>query len=284
MQEEHKFYSVLDGLDHLEPGKKMVISHSLNFSSYHADLSPLVGRSEKELSAMRNDSMSAERDIYKKLREATVEWAEQGAQTLLLDKALEYVRTPEVAHTSNEWKHGEGGTWTISNRTYVMWYRIVEESPGGGCRVYWGLDYNVPRQPESGPCSCQFTGSSIEIAGQHKKWYTNQDTAQKYIQGRFDLYAHLFTELSPPVPEKVKRMFSVNGHLLPGYTLKAELPMEPDKNAVADLLSCLGDEDIGRTEAPEAQPQEPPPQASPAKTPVPKQSTQPKQKKSAPMR
>lgn len=244
MPEDKSFYSVLDGLDHLEPGKKMVISHSLNFSSYNADLSPLVGRSEKELSAMQKGSMSKEKSVYEKLRKATGEWAEQGAQTLLLEKALEYVRTREVSHTSNEWKQGEGGTWKISNRTYIMWYRIVEEHTGGPCRVYWGLDYNVPRQPESEPYSCQFTGSSIEIAGQRKKGYANQEAAQKYIQGRFDLYAHLFTELSPPVPEKEKRMFSVNGHLLPGYTLEIPVPLEPDKAVVSDLLSCLGDEDI----------------------------------------
>ena len=272
MPEEKKFYNVLDGLDALEPGKKMVISHTLTFWGGSADLAALVGLSANELVSMQEESITKEKQVYEKLRKATGEWEEQGAQTLLLEKALEYVRTAEVKHTSNEWKRGEGGTWTISNRTYVMWYRLSEESRGGPWRVFWGLDYNVPLQPK-GDYNFQFTGESIEIAGQNKKGYPNQEAAQKYIQGRFDLYAHLFTELSPPIPEKQKRMFSVNGHLLPGYTLEVPVSLEPDKNAVADLLSCLGDEDIAPT-APKAEADK-----APAQKP-----TQHRHKNSAPAR
>jgi hypothetical protein len=33
-------------------------------------------------------------------------------------------------------------------------------------------------------------------------------------------YSHLFTEISPPVPKEYADCFSVNGKLLPGYTLR----------------------------------------------------------------
>ena len=47
---------------------------------------------------------------------------EQAAQTMLLDRAIEYVKTPEVKHTSNEWKRQKDGVWEISNRVYIMRY------------------------------------------------------------------------------------------------------------------------------------------------------------------
>lgn len=69
------------------------------------------------------------------------------------------------------------------------------------------------------------------------------EAAQNYIQGRFDLYSHLFRELSPPIPNECKRMFSINGCLAPGYTLAPPDKEEPDKQAVDDLLACLDDSD-----------------------------------------
>ncbi len=281
MPEEKKFYTVLDGLDDLKPGKQIVVNHTVRIWGGAADLTPLVCQSEKELIARQKTSIRKEEQVYEKLRKATGEWEELGAQTLLLEKALEYVRTPEVAHTANEWRRQMDGTMEISNRTYKMWYRFAEESTGGPWRVYWGFDYNVPRQPE-GDYNYQFTGDSIKIAGQNKKGYASQEAAQQYIQGRFDLYAHLFTELSPPIPENQKRMFSVNGHLLPGYTLAPPERAEPDKEAVNALLSCLDDGDIEATSA-DSQP-EPPPAATPPKKIPAKKPIHPKQKKSAPVR
>ena len=67
------------------------------------------------------------------------------------------------------------------------------------------------------------------------------DAAQRYIQGRFNLYAHLFTELSPPIPNDCKRMFMVNGRLLPGYTLAP--PAQTREQTVSNLLDCLEEED-----------------------------------------
>lgn len=277
MPEEKKFYTVLDGLDQLKPGERMVVNHTVRICGGAVDLTTLVCQPEKELIARQKASIRKEEQVYEKLRKATGEWEEQGAQTLLLEKALEYVRTPEVAHTANEWRRQMDGTMEISNRTYKMWYRFAEESTGGPWRVYWGLDYNVPRQPE-GDYNSQFTGDSIKIAGQNKKGYASQEAAQQYIQGRFDLSAHLFKELSPPVPEKEKRMFSVSGHLLPGYTLAPPERTEPDKETVTALLSCLDDGDI------DTAPPEPPPSAVPSKKEPTKKLIHPKQKKVAPVR
>ena len=73
------------------------------------------------------------------------------------------------------------------------------------------------------------------------------EPAQHYIQGRFDLYCPLFRELSPPVPNECRRMFSINGHLAPGYILAPPDKSEPSKQTVDDLLACLDDVDMAES-------------------------------------
>lgn len=147
------------------------------------------------------------------------------------------MRTPEVSHTSNEWKQIQGGAWEISNRVYQMRYQFTPVPHSKAVRVTWGIVYNTPQQPGN-PRYANSWGDSRYIARQDKKQYDNAEAAQWYIQGRFDLYAHLFTELSPPVPNDCKRMFMVNGHLLPGYTLAP--PERTKEEAVNDLLRMEG--------------------------------------------
>ena len=89
---------------------------------------------------------------------------------------------------------------------------------------------------------------------------------EKYLQGRIAAYAHLFTELSPPVPADARQRFCVNGVLLPGYTVEAPIPPRPD---VDELLSLLEDGDMDALPQPEepAPPPEPPPRGhTPKKT------------------
>ena len=131
--------------------------------------------------------------------------------------------------------------WEISNRTYKMRYKISYADATDIYLVSWGIIYNAPKQPNSKYAN--YWGDSIYVARQDKKKYPSMEAAQNYIQGRFDLYSHLFRELSPPIPNECKRMFSINGCLAPGYTLAPPDKEEPDKQAVDDLLACLDDSD-----------------------------------------
>lgn len=254
MPREEKFYRLNDYQDKVTPGAELTIKHSVSFNEWYADphITPLVGLSEQKLISMREESVAKEEGIFAKLKASTTKWDEQASQTLLLDKALEYIRTPEVAHTSNQWKQVEHGMWEISNRVYKMRYSFSQVPQSEARRVSWGIVFNVPQQPASNRYS-NCWGDSLYITRQDKKLYDSLDAAQRYMQGRFDLYGHLFTELSPPVPDNHKRMFSVNGHLLPGYTLAPPERTEPDKAAVDVLLSCLEAADItpAQTAAPE---------------------------------
>ena len=237
------FFSVNAWGDSLTTGATLKIVHSLHYSDYTASphMVPLVELTAAELQEKLKDSKAAEKSIFDKLKTAVSEWEAQAAQTLLLEKVLEYVRTPEVSHTSNEWKQIQGGAWEISNRVYQMRYVFVPVPQSKAVRVTWGIVYNTPQQPENSRYTHSW-GDSRYIARQDKKPYDSAEAAQRYIQGRFNLYAHLFTELSPPVPNDCKRMFMVNGHLLPGYTLAP--PERTKEEAVKDLLDCLEDGDV----------------------------------------
>lgn len=49
--------------------------------------------------------------------------------------------------------------------------------------------------------------------------------------GVFTAHAHLFTEVSPPIPQEYENHFCVHGTLLPGYTVEGKEPVK----AAADL-------------------------------------------------
>ena len=116
------FFSVNAWGDSLTTGATLKIVHSLHYSDYNASphMAPLVELPAAELQEKLEGSKAAEKAIFEKLKAATDEWEAQAAQTLLLEKVLEYVRTPEVSHTSNEWKQIQGGAWEISNRVYQI--------------------------------------------------------------------------------------------------------------------------------------------------------------------
>ena len=237
------FFSVNAWGDTLTTGETLKMVHTLWFSEYNASpfMALLTDKPTSELQEMLKSSEAAEKSIFDRLKAAVSEWEAQAAQTLLLEKVLEYVRTPEVSHTSNEWKQIQGGVWEISNLVYQMRYQFVPVPQSKAVRVTWGLVYNTPQQPGN-PRYANSWGDSRFIARQDKKPYESAEAAQRYIQGRFNRYAHLFTELSPPVPNDCKRMFMVNGHLLPGYTLAP--PERTKEQTVNDLLDCLEDGDV----------------------------------------
>lgn len=94
---------------------------------------------------------------------------------------------------------------------------------------------------------------------------------EKYINGRIAAYAHLFTEISPPIPRDQAGRFTVNGVLLPGYTVEA--PERTPQEAADSLLDFVEDGDIGASEPAPAEPTAPPAKAghhAPRKKPAPK--------------
>lgn len=268
-RKEPTFYRVLHRTDKFNPGEHIELERSVEFDRWNvdrSDLAELVKLPLQELQAKRKDGATAEKTIFGKVQVAAEEWVEQAAQTMLLDRAIEYVKTPEVKHTSNEWKRQKDGVWEISNRVYIMRYKIMQETTGnhqGQWLVTWGIAINRPPRPST---EKYYYSGDVMVVEIKKKYYNAEADAQNYIQGRFDVYARLFTELSPPVPDEFKRSFYINGVLLPGYTIA---PKERAPQEVADeLLDLLDDGDL-------APPSDPEPPKAPKKSPPPQGKASP---------
>ncbi|WP_373218604.1 LPD1 domain-containing protein [Ruminococcus sp. 5_1_39BFAA] len=151
--------------------------------------------------------------------------------TQMINRALSYLRTPEVTHTANEWR--KTGNWRndeeISNRVYRMscgiwedtkYDRETKQSVPVAWYVTWDVYVNSPKQ-----------GYGEKIAGQNQKRYTDKAAAEKYLEGRKKAYSHLFTEISPQIPKQYEHHFTVYGALLPGYTVEGQEPVKTDRTA-----------------------------------------------------
>lgn len=249
---------------HLNPGKELEVSeHAYFHYEDNAEVAEFVTLSLEELKQRETDSITEEKAIYSKLCEIIAQWHQQASHTLNLKKAQEYLHVLPTWHTSNQWKEGAYNWYEISNMVYKMTYRIEERadyrSPKKPPPIYWELTwdiyFNTPKNPD-------YSGSGRKIAGQRDKKFRVKADMEKYLDGRIKAYAHLFTEISPPIPKEHEKRFCINGVLLPGYTVESPELLEPDKEQVDDLLSLLLDEDIGG-EAPELPPDPQPEEKTP---------------------
>lgn len=253
------FYEVDEFTGQLQEGHELLITRKMYYHGQYTDIKSLLNTPIKELEKRLKDSKVEEQKIYKDLQNAAQNWEQHGAQTLLLQKTIDYLKTPEVKHTSNEWKRKKDGVWEISNRVYIMRYKITQEAGGkhqGQWLVTWGIAINCPPRPSTEKF---YSSGNVMVVEQKKKYYNAEADAQNYIQGRFDEYAHLFMELSPPVPDKFKHPFYISGILLPGYTVA---PKEKSPQEVADELLDLLD-DSGLAPPPDPEPPKAPKEPSP---------------------
>lgn len=229
--EENKDYQVYR-LDYLTEGSKLKLDHSVYCED--VDISSLITQDADALEALRQDSMDGEQKALEIVQAAAKQWEQQAAETQKLNRALEYLHTPEVVHTGNVWE--KSGDWRdseqISNRVYKMtcsvwedtkYDREKQQSVPVAWYVTWDVYVNSPKQ-----------GYGEKIAGQNQKRYTDKAAAMKYLDGRKKAYSHLFTEISPQIPKQYERHFTVHGALLPGYTVEGQEPVKTDHTA-ADI-------------------------------------------------
>ena len=216
--EENKDYRVYRYGDDLKPGYELKVEHSV--SCENIDISALIAMGTESLEAMRQGSIDGEQKAYEIVLAAAKQWEQQAAATQTINRALEYLRTPEIAHTSNQWRSKD--SWRngeeISNRVYKMtcsvwedtkYDRETKQSIPVAWYVTWEVFINSPRD-----------GYKAKIAGQGLKRYTDKNAAMKYLEGRKKAYSHLFTEISPKIPEQYRQNFTVHALLLPGYTME----------------------------------------------------------------
>ena len=206
--------------DHLDAADRMRIERSIYFESGKADISALTALPLAELIRQREESAAAEQAIFEVLKQQAAAWEAQAGNTLTFDKAIEYARTPAVTHTENQWQADENNNHRISNNVYQMRYHIYEntrydreqgKSIPYSYTLTWGVHTNSPDRY-----------GQTKIAGQDRKVFADKAAMEKYLNGRIKAYQHLFTEISPTIPQEYAEHFKVNGQLLPGYTVEGE--------------------------------------------------------------
>lgn len=232
--------------NHLDPGRELEVSEHIYFDYHSEEMPALVKLSPEELKKQETASIEKEKAIYNRLREVVTEWRKQAANTHNLKKAQQYLAVPPFVHTSNQWTEDEYGLHEISNMVYKMSWRVYDRTKWDdkakkSIPVAWELSWSV--YFNSSHVATDYSGGG-QIAGQEKV-FKDKALMEKYLQGRIAAYAHLFTEISPPIPKEHEKRFFVNGVLLPGYTVEFPELLKPDKDRVDDLLSLLSDEDIG---------------------------------------
>ena len=235
------YYSVND-CDFLEEGEKLRLEHDLRFQPNDKILLPLVNASYFELYELRVLAVSGEKKVFEQLKELAEVWEQKASLTMLIDRALSYKRVPQVEHTSNQWQQSHyRDTEIVSNMVYKMSVSLHEDNHydndtgqfvSDAWIVTWGISLNTPDEYRT-----------KKIAGQDRKRFSDKDAALKYIEGRKKAYAHLFTEISPPIPERYADRFSKNGLLLPGYVVDGKPVLRTDVKA-ADFLNALSDGDF----------------------------------------
>lgn len=250
---------------HLDPGEKLEVFELAHFDyKDNAEMAEFVTLTSEELKRRETDSIAQEKALYSQLCEIIARWHQQASRTLNLRKAQKYLRVAPALHTSNQWKEREYNWNELSNMVYKMTYHIEERTDWRSHQkprptfwaLTWDVYFNTPKDPD-------YSGSGRKIAGQRDKRFMVKADMEKYLNGRIKAYAHLFTEISPPIPKEHEKRFYVNGVLLPGYTVESPKLLAPDKEQVDDLLSLLSDEDIGgeALEPPPAQPERQTPEA-----------------------
>ena len=214
--EMKKGYSVYEH-DRLEPADGMRIERKVYFEEKTADISGLTTLPLEQLRALREEYAAAEQAAFAALQQQAAAWEEQAGKTLAIDKAIEYVRTPEVKHTANQWEAADYGKH-ISNRVSenTRYDREKEKSIPYSWTLSWSIYTNSPHQY-----------GQAKIAGQERKVFADKAAMEKYLNGRIKAYAHLFTEISPSIPQEYAEHFKVNGQLLPGYFVEGEERTQP---------------------------------------------------------
>lgn len=249
MSDKSNFYDSYSHMDSIRHGDELRLQHSISFRAERADLASFVAAGLEQLVKLRDASIAAEESLFEELKVSMLQWEHQGAITMIVKKAIEYLETPEKSHTSNEWKHVSSydEREEISNRVYKMsvgideittYNRQTERLEPSAWYVSWDVRTNNPGR------------YSTKIAGQEKKKFTDKDAALKYIEGRKKAYAHLFTEISPPIPWQHAAQFEVNGLLLPGYTVEGREPIVAQHTAAEVIESLVGGDFMSEDEKP----------------------------------
>lgn len=207
MRTENENYTVHDS-DSFTPGYSLKMEHSVN-NRYDTDLTSLIAKGMDELVVMRDNNVELENIAYSNIQAAFKVWENIAVNTGLYDRAIEYLKVPEVSHTSNKWVQGDNGYFHKSNRVYEMSYKMWESCSWRTNKPKWEIRWQIYT-------NSPIQNNSYRIVEREKVCNTKEE-AEKYIQGRIKAYDNLFVQINPPIPDDYRQSFCVFDNLLPGY-------------------------------------------------------------------
>ena len=228
MPEEHKYD--VQAHDFMLPGRELKIERTVHCNRY--DISDLLKRPVDEVEEMFRESADGEEKAVEIVKAAVSQWEKQAAVSQQLFRALDYLKTPSVEHTGNQWIENGHDSRKIQNMVYQMTYRIYKDSPktpsvGKETLEHWYVDWDVRlNSPKK--------NHNFMIAT-NQRHYTDREKAEKYLNGRIKAFSGLFSELSPPVPVQYAECFTVSGQVLPGYRIEGQETLLDSKPAVAEV-------------------------------------------------
>ena len=135
--------------DDLSAGATLKVEHTIIVNE--TDILNLISQPLEKIQAMRDNNVKKETAAFEKVRQSARDWEKKAAITRQFDRAIEYLKIPEVKHTSNKWVKGkdEFDFTHISNKVYKMSYRIYERSSWrtrvNKYDVTWNIFTNNPR-------------------------------------------------------------------------------------------------------------------------------------------
>lgn len=223
MRTDHDNYEVYSN-NRIIHGTHIEIDHSVYYKG-DCDISDLIKMSAKDVERFRDKSAANENRLYEKVLQAISEWEKEALVTQRHNKALEYLNVPSIEHTSNKWVDAKYDYKERSNMVYFMEYRIYKRQARNGA-LKWDVAWSVRTQRPH--------RQTVLSLGHQEKTYSSEEVANRYIQKRIAEYDHLFTEISPVIPDIYKPYFSVNGELLPGYTT-VSMQKEIDDKKISDI-------------------------------------------------
>ena len=229
MRIDHDNYEVYSN-SRIIHGTNIEIDHSVYYKR-DCDISDLIGMSAKDVERFRNKSIANENKAYEKVLQALSEWEKEALVTQRHNRALNYLNTPPLEHTSNKWVDAKYDFKERSNMVYLMQYRIDKRQTRNGT-IKWDVKWTVHTQ--------RVSSRGVFNFGRQEKTFSSEEAAEKYIQRRIAEYDHLFTEISPAIPDVDKYYFCVNGELLPGYTtVSMQKEMNEKKPSIKGQLNEL---------------------------------------------
>ena len=190
--------------DKLDPADSMRIERNIYFEEQTADLSGLTALPLEQLQALREEYAAAEQAAFEALQEQAAAWDEQAGKTLAIDKAIEYVRTPEATHTANQWEATDYGKH-ISNRVYQMRYHISEntrydrekeKSIPYSWTLSWSIYTNSPHNY-----------GQAKIAGQERKVFADKAAMEKISEWAYQSLSAFIHRGIAAYPARVCRAF-----------------------------------------------------------------------------